>query len=128
MGEQARETDNSPGSPGQVGAGRSILLLVALLGIAFLTLGDRRPASAAAGRLDGVVSYDNGSPAADIDVERPLALLLGNEAHGLPAAILSSTDHVVSIPMGGAVESLNVATAGAVLAFDYARRLRSLTP
>lgn len=66
--------------------------------------------------------------AVDFDLDRPLALLLGNEAHGLPAEQVAAADHVASIPMGGAVESLNVSTAGAVLAFDHARRLRERTP
>jgi TrmH family RNA methyltransferase len=83
---------------------------------------DRLGAASMATLMDGD-PYDS----VDIDVARPLALLLGNEAHGLPAEVLSATDHVVSIPMGGAVESLNVATAGAVLAFDHARRVRAQT-
>ncbi len=46
-----------------------------------------------------------------------VAILLGNEAHGLRPELIDNCDHIVSIPMHGKVESLNVATAGAVLAF-----------
>jgi len=60
----------------------------------------------------------------EIDLEKPVALLLGSEAHGLSAEVLHAVDEVVSIPMHGCVESLNVATSGAVLAFDHARKLR----
>ncbi|MGI9605897.1 MAG: TrmH family RNA methyltransferase [Acidimicrobiales bacterium] len=54
----------------------------------------------------------------------PTAYLFGNEAHGLDAATTAAADHVIAIPMHGSVESLNVATAGAVIAFDRARRDR----
>jgi len=43
-----------------------------------------------------------------------LALLLGTEGDGLSAEGLRSADHVVSIPMKGSVDSLNVAAASAV--------------
>ncbi len=72
----------------------------------------------------------NGTPYDEIDHDfsRPLALLLGNEAHGLAQNQLAAVDHILSIPMAGNVESLNVATAGAVLSFDHARRLRGRSP
>ena len=46
-----------------------------------------------------------------------VAFVLGSEAHGLSEDLLGALDATVSIPMFGEVESLNVATAGAVLAF-----------
>jgi tRNA G18 (ribose-2'-O)-methylase SpoU len=45
---------------------------------------------------------------------RGLALLLGAEGGGLTDAALAASDAVVSIPMAGGVDSLNVATAAAV--------------
>ena len=48
--------------------------------------------------------------------------MLGNEAHGLPDAVLEHVDGLISIPMAGAAESLNVAMAGTVLAFEAARQ------
>ena len=45
------------------------------------------------------------------------AYVLGSEAHGLAAEMIEAVDRSISIPMHGQVESLNVATAGAVLAF-----------
>jgi TrmH family RNA methyltransferase len=50
----------------------------------------------------------------------PLALVLGSEAHGLPADV--PVDRVVSIPHAGRAESLNVAMAATVLAFEAARQ------
>ena len=58
----------------------------------------------------------------DIDVSKPIAIVLGSEAHGLAEEVRTIADHTVSIPMHGKVESLNVATTGAVLAFDMASR------
>ncbi|WP_314456507.1 RNA methyltransferase [uncultured Actinomyces sp.] len=51
----------------------------------------------------------------------PSAWLLGNEARGLPAEALSRADAVVSIPLYGKAESLNVAAAAAVCLYASAR-------
>lgn len=53
-----------------------------------------------------------------------LAIVLGNEARGLSADVLDRCSTTISIPMAGSVESLNVASAGAVLLFDLTRRKR----
>lgn len=58
----------------------------------------------------------------EIDAAKPIAIVLGSEAHGLAEEVRAIADHTVSIPMHGKVESLNVATTGAVLAFDMAAR------
>lgn len=56
----------------------------------------------------------------EIEPEKPVAIMLGSEAHGLAEEVRALADHTVSIPMQGKVESLNVATTGAVLAFAVA--------
>ena len=61
----------------------------------------------------------------DTDLTGDVALLLGNEAHGVPAEALAAADRVVRIPMAGSVESLNVAMTGAVMAFESSRQRRS---
>jgi TrmH family RNA methyltransferase len=55
-------------------------------------------------------------------LDRPCALLLGSEAHGLPDGL--ALDGLVSIPHVGRAESLNVAMAATVLCFEVARRRR----
>jgi len=52
----------------------------------------------------------------------PLGVVLGGEGAGLDEAILESSDLRVSIPMQGHVESLNVATAAALVLFEATRR------
>lgn len=46
---------------------------------------------------------------------RPVALVLGNEEHGLAGEVLAACEQNVLIPGAGAIESLNVAAAGAIL-------------
>lgn len=58
----------------------------------------------------------------DADYTGPVALLLGSEAHGLTRYWLDAADQVVRIPMHGIADSLNVATAGAVLLYEAVRQ------
>jgi len=62
----------------------------------------------------------------DADLAPPVALVLGNEAAGLPEGLWSSVDGRVTVPMAGMAESLNVSMAAAVLCFEVARRRSSL--
>lgn len=54
-----------------------------------------------------------------------LVLVLGAEGRGLRTGVRAVIDHRVRIPMAGQVASLNVATAGAVVLFELARRDRA---
>jgi 23S rRNA (guanosine2251-2'-O)-methyltransferase len=51
-----------------------------------------------------------------------VALVLGNETEGLSATVRPLLDGLLAIPMHGEVESLGVASAGAVAAFELSRR------
>lgn len=64
-----------------------------------------------------------GEPCDQVDLSGPLTLVVGNEAHGLDQG--ASVDRWVSIPMAESVESLNVASAAAVICFEVARQRRS---
>jgi TrmH family RNA methyltransferase len=59
-----------------------------------------------------------------VDLTSPVALVLGNEAHGLGAGLSAAVDGMVSIPMAPGAESLNVGMAAAVLCFEVARQRR----
>jgi TrmH RNA methyltransferase len=70
-------------------------------------------------RIVGTAPRD-GVPLAQFHGERPVALIFGNEENGVDPAILALCDTVVTIPGAaipgnGAVQSLNVAAAAAVL-------------
>jgi TrmH family RNA methyltransferase len=71
---------------------------------------------------------DGGLPYDVADLTGPVAIVLGSEAHGLPAGVLALVDHPVSIPMTGRAESLNVAMAGSVLCFEALRQRRAAGP
>jgi 23S rRNA (guanosine2251-2'-O)-methyltransferase len=58
----------------------------------------------------------------DVSLPARVALVLGNETEGLSASIRPLLDGVLAIPMHGGVESLGVASAGAVAAFELSRR------
>lgn len=58
---------------------------------------------------------------ADALPDGPVAWLFGNEAHGLPDEIVASAGASVSIPMQGAAESLNLATAAAMCLWETVR-------
>lgn len=56
------------------------------------------------------------------DLPRRAGYVLGGETHGVSPAVDQLVTDRLSIPMAGGVESLNVASAAAVLCFDLARR------
>ncbi|MDX2035062.1 MAG: 23S rRNA (guanosine(2251)-2'-O)-methyltransferase RlmB [Isosphaeraceae bacterium] len=51
-----------------------------------------------------------------------LVVVLGAEGKGIRPGVLEQADHRISIPMRGEIESLNVATAGAVILYELLRR------
>jgi TrmH family RNA methyltransferase len=58
----------------------------------------------------------------DVDMTGPVAIVLGNEAHGLSADVAGRLDGSITIPMAGKADSLNVGMAAAVICFEAARQ------
>lgn len=54
----------------------------------------------------------------------PVALLVGNEGAGLPKEVVQAADARIHIPMATKVESLNAATAAAVVLYEAFRQRR----
>jgi RNA methyltransferase, TrmH family len=54
----------------------------------------------------------------EVDYRKKVAIVLGNEASGLPEQLQALVEEVVTIPMAGSTESLNVATAAAVICYE----------
>jgi TrmH family RNA methyltransferase len=69
-----------------------------------------------------------GVPYDEADLVPPVALVLGSEAHGTDQEARAAADLLVTIPMAGPAESLNVAMAGTVLCFEVLRQVRQGSP
>ncbi len=58
----------------------------------------------------------------DVDLTGPLGVVMGSEGEGLRRLTRECCDQLVSIPMAGAVESLNVSVATGVVLFEAVRQ------
>jgi TrmH family RNA methyltransferase len=54
----------------------------------------------------------------EVDLSGPVALLIGNEGNGVPPDLAALADGALTIPCTGPVESLNAATAAAILLYE----------
>jgi TrmH family RNA methyltransferase len=61
----------------------------------------------------------------DADYGRPLALLVGNERHGLPLAVRDGADALVRLPILGRATSLNASAAAAAMIYEVIRQRRA---
>lgn len=71
-----------------------------------------------------------GRPDAGPRTSRPIALVLGNEEHGLTPEVAAACTRTITLPGSGRVESLNVSVAAAVLLWELVARrgLSEATP
>lgn len=77
----------------------------------------------APGRRIGLVAH-GGVPLAEVDLSRPVCLVLGAEREGLPDDVAAGCDELATIPLAGGTESLNVGIAGALALYERQRRQR----
>src|SRR5262249_49361520 len=71
-----------------------------------------------------VVGVEGGAETsyANFDLSVPLALVFGSEGRGLRRLIREKCDSVISIPMRGQLNSLNVSVAAGVVLFEVLRQ------
>ena len=55
-------------------------------------------------------------------IKRPIMLILGNEAKGMSLALKELCGEIISIPMSGAVNSLNIASAASIFIWEVTKR------
>ena len=72
----------------------------------------------------GAANTDLDTATDDGILDLPTAWLFGSEAHGLPAEVIAVADESIRVPIYGAAESLNLATAAAICLYASARALR----
>jgi len=58
----------------------------------------------------------------EVDLAKPVALVIGNEGAGLPDDVVRGTSGAVRVPIAPPVESLNVGVAAGLLLFEAARQ------
>ena len=66
-----------------------------------------------------------GTPYYETDFNTPAAIVLGSEGEGVSRLVRERSDFIVSIPMYGKVNSLNVSTAASVILCHAARMQRT---
>lgn len=72
-----------------------------------------------------IVAAENGVDAisySELNVEMPIVLILGSEGKGISRIVREASDILVTIPMHGSVNSLNVSVATGILLFDIVNR------
>ncbi|MHB8578513.1 MAG: 23S rRNA (guanosine(2251)-2'-O)-methyltransferase RlmB [Ignavibacteriaceae bacterium] len=67
-------------------------------------------------------SLDNSKNYNEIDYKIPVALIVGNEEKGIRKLTAENCDFIVSIPMNGKLQSLNVSVATGILLFEILRQ------
>ncbi len=69
---------------------------------------------------------ENSKDYRDIDYTRPTAILVGEELEGVTAQAVAMADEIITIPMAGMVQSLNVSVASALVLYEaYHQRNRA---
>jgi len=63
-----------------------------------------------------------GQDAAEYDLNKPVALVIGNEGNGLTPEFIARCAGKISIPCPGPVESLNAAAAASILLYETSRQ------
>jgi 23S rRNA (guanosine2251-2'-O)-methyltransferase len=68
------------------------------------------------------VEGGTGNLYSDFDLKVPLAIVLGSEGKGVRRLVREKCDAIVSIPMRGKMNSLNVSVAAGIVLFEVVRQ------
>ncbi|MCW5911992.1 MAG: 23S rRNA (guanosine(2251)-2'-O)-methyltransferase RlmB [Cyclobacteriaceae bacterium] len=58
----------------------------------------------------------------ELDLNVPLALIMGSEEDGISPQLLKAADHLAKIPMSGKISSLNVSVAAGIAIYEAVRQ------
>ncbi|MDZ7715937.1 MAG: 23S rRNA (guanosine(2251)-2'-O)-methyltransferase RlmB [Balneolaceae bacterium] len=58
----------------------------------------------------------------ELEVDRPLAFVLGNEGSGISKKTLEHCDYKITIPMANNIESLNASVSAALISYEWRRK------
>ena len=64
----------------------------------------------------------NGTDVSKIDVNKPYAIVMGNEGNGVKREIADMCDEAIYIPMNNNCESLNVAIATSIILYEFSKK------
>lgn len=64
----------------------------------------------------------NGITASDVKFSNRTAIVMGSEGEGISRLVSTSCDQIVSIPMQGHIDSLNVSVAAGILMYEFRRK------
>ena len=73
----------------------------------------------------GVENSVNAMSWHQLDYKRKLVLVMGSEGKGIRPAIVKACDELITIPMHGKLNSLNVSSATSAILFERQRQVRS---
>jgi tRNA (guanosine-2'-O-)-methyltransferase len=73
-------------------------------------------------RVVGIELVDDARPIHELKLGDAACLVVGNEDHGISAAVLRACDDVAFLPQLGKVGSLNVATAASIALYEARRQ------
>jgi 23S rRNA (guanosine2251-2'-O)-methyltransferase len=70
----------------------------------------------------GLEGVDDAQPYTKVDLNVPLAVVVGSESEGLRRLVRERCDWVMRMPMRGRINSLNAAVAGSVALYEVVRQ------
>lgn len=70
-------------------------------------------------QCEGSMMLNDWQPA----IDRPTAVILGNEVHGVHQEVIDICDGCLEIPQFGTKHSLNVSVTGGMIVWEYARHM-----